>query len=189
MLEPMRRSASISSDGLHRYDLTREWWMDGEDPHWICFCGLNPSTADGLVDDATIRREIDFAKRFGANALIKVNLYSWRATQQADLRRAIAEHGYFCVTGGGSNPIVVRPLARLYPLDLASAVAHAVALARLPGGLGVVAAWGAGVSSLPHSEHLIQRLGSPLFCLGRTKHGYPKHPVRLAKTTRLELYS
>lgn len=46
----------------------------------MVFVMLNPSTADGTVDDPTIRRCLHFAEREGAVRLEVVNLYAYRAT-------------------------------------------------------------------------------------------------------------
>ncbi len=42
--------------------------------------GMNPSTARADVDDPTIRRDIELAKREGFQRLIKVNVMDLRAT-------------------------------------------------------------------------------------------------------------
>ena len=53
----------------------------------MLFIGLNPSTADGIDDDPTIRRCIRFAKDRGYGRLSVANLFAYRATRPADLRR------------------------------------------------------------------------------------------------------
>lgn len=78
----MRSDAVISDDGLYRYLLERHW----DDTTSSCtFVMLNPSTADALVDDPTIRRCVGFAKSFGCGSLRVVNLYAYRATKPAEL--------------------------------------------------------------------------------------------------------
>lgn len=77
-----RTGATLSPCRRYRYRLWREW---GDPAQRVAFVMLNPSTADEQEDDATIRRCIDFAKRWGAGALDVVNLFAWRSTDPADL--------------------------------------------------------------------------------------------------------
>ena len=44
------------------------------------FIGLNPSTADESVDDPTLRRTMDFARRWGFGGVGNGNLFAFRAT-------------------------------------------------------------------------------------------------------------
>src|SRR5690242_6108456 len=74
----MKRETIFSDCRAYRYTLWREW--DIFDKNYVMFVGLNPSTADERVDDPTIRRCIDFAKRWGYGALCMTNLFAYRAT-------------------------------------------------------------------------------------------------------------
>ena len=49
--------AELSSDGIYRYALTRQW-ADGQCVGWLMF---NPSTADASTNDATIRKCMGFS--------------------------------------------------------------------------------------------------------------------------------
>lgn len=71
------RGAVISKDGLYRYRL---WRARGRMGNTMVFVMLNPSTADGTVDDATIRRCLFFAERQDAVRIEVVNLYALRST-------------------------------------------------------------------------------------------------------------
>lgn len=79
-------SAVISECGHYRYRLTRDLERDGPNMLWVM---LNPSTADGDVDDPTIRRLMKFTQSWGYGSLTVVNLYAFRATKPADLFSAI----------------------------------------------------------------------------------------------------
>lgn len=79
------RSAVLSECGLYRYALYRFW---NEGRRMATFIMLNPSIADADIDDPTIRRCVDFAKRWGYDGLSVANLYAYRATEPADLKRA-----------------------------------------------------------------------------------------------------
>lgn len=81
-MEVVARSAKISVCGRYRYFLERVLPSgDGA----MCFVMLNPSTADGEADDATIRRCIYFAGREGCKNLWVVNLFAFRATDPREL--------------------------------------------------------------------------------------------------------
>jgi len=75
-------SAVLSADRKYRYRLTREFGHLGD---VCCFIMLNPSTADEVKDDPTIRRCVDFAGRFGCGTLEVVNLFALRATDPKEL--------------------------------------------------------------------------------------------------------
>lgn len=168
------RTAILSADLRYRYELTRQLSLGSEACRWICFVGLNPSIADALVDDPTIRREVAFARALGANALIKVNLFAYRATVPARLVSLIREQG-FSVAEGPDNR---------------DAVLEAVSFARRKGGKGVVLAHGALPKALQlHARRIVETIGPPLYCLGVTKLGEPRHPLYLPKTAELRLWT
>jgi hypothetical protein len=87
----MHRAALFSRDRRFRYRLGRRWGQGAA----VCFVLLNPSTADEVVDDPTIRRCIAFARSLGYGGLEVVNLYAYVATDPAELRRGVA-----CRSGG-----------------------------------------------------------------------------------------
>ena len=161
----IRPGASFSASGLHRYALTREWVFPGDLTRWVCFIGLNPSTADAFEDDPTIRRELGFAQALGANALVKVNLASYRATDPKELLRFARAFGVEAARGPEND----------------EHIRQAVAWSRSALGKGVFAAWGAVPSTFEPDEAFLARLGKPLMCLGTTKSGAPRHPLYLSK--------
>lgn len=80
----MEKTATISPCGKYRYSLGRKW---AEGPHAL-FVMLNPSTADASKDDATVRRCIKFAMNWELCGLRVVNLFAFRATKPADMKKA-----------------------------------------------------------------------------------------------------
>lgn len=152
----MSRHAQISSDGLYRYSLHREWREASERPWWVTFIMLNPSTADANVDDPTIRRCIGFAKAWRATGLVVLNLYAYRATQPADLWKC---------------PDPVGPRNDQYLIDGLTAAARY--------DFPVIAAWGAH-ARMERVARVLEMPGADrLTALRETKSGAPGHPLYL----------
>jgi hypothetical protein len=101
----MQRDAVI--DGTYRYLLTRVW---GPGPR-VLFVMLNPSTADGLTDDNTIRRCIQFARDWGYDGIEVVNLFALRSKNPKALLLAADPVGPkndpFIQEAAGRCPLVV----------------------------------------------------------------------------------
>ena len=79
-------SAMISPDGLYRYWLQRETGIDND--KIMLFVMLNPSVADAVENDPTIRRCIGYAKREGFGMLEVVNLFAFISTDPDGLKLA-----------------------------------------------------------------------------------------------------
>ncbi len=155
----MKRYANI--DGEYRYWLERDWWDerhadDQVDLATLAFVMLNPSTADGLVDDPTIRRCIRFARREGAHHLNVMNLYALRATNPAGLAMHPDPVGI-------GNDELLRSVAEYRGL------------------FKTVVAWGAHPMATAERVRLLtgaaDAAGTTLWCLGTTKSGAPRHPL------------
>lgn len=84
-LTDMGSSAIISPCEKYRYHLTRCW---DQAKHPMVFIMLNPSTADHMQDDPTIRKCIGFAKQYGCGSIEVFNLFAYRATKPSDLKQA-----------------------------------------------------------------------------------------------------
>ncbi len=121
---------------------------------------LNPSTADARLDDPTIRKCLEFSRRLGFGSLEVVNLYAWRSTDPAGLKTA---------------PDPIGPDNARHLADAAERCDR------------IIVAWGANAS--PDPGAVSASLGDrPLWCLGRTKDGQPRHPLMLAYATPLEIW-
>lgn len=81
--DPSFVTAEFSPCRTWRYVLRRRW--DVGKPA-IGFILLNPSTADEMLDDPTIRRCIGYAKRWGHGGLVLGNVFALRSTDPAALR-------------------------------------------------------------------------------------------------------
>ena len=82
------KKATISDCGKYRYELHREW---DKSKKKVLFVMLNPSTADGLNNDLTTIRCINFAKKWGYGGIMIGNIYPFRAKRPKDLRKWLDE--------------------------------------------------------------------------------------------------
>jgi hypothetical protein len=146
-------SATFSPCRTWRYSLSRDACGDAAGGS-VVFVGLNPSTADERRDDPTIRRCIGFARRWGFGQLDVVNLYAFCSTDPRVLRVAADAVGL-------ENDRVLRQV--LFRADL------------------VVCAWGNAADPRRAAE-VLDWIGAP-HCLGRTKHGSPRHPLYVRAAT------
>lgn len=120
---------------------------------------LNPSKADAVDDDPTIRKCIGFAKRWGAGGIEVVNLFAWRATNPRELARVLDP------VGPENDAVLAR-------------------VASSSGYLCRVVAWGRAVEHAGHTRGAM-RVGrvlalfdrADLSMLGETAGGYPVHPL------------
>jgi hypothetical protein len=142
------RKTIFSPDRRHRYTLWREW-IGGNG--YAMFVGLNPSTADEVQDDPTIRRCIAYAKRWGYAGYCMTNIFAFRATDPRVMFAAPdpigAENDHYlveCAKGAGI----------------------------------VVAAWGAHGAYMNRGAAVAQLLPD-LHYLRLTKGGFPGHPLYL----------
>jgi hypothetical protein len=72
-----KRTAEFSPDRVYRDCLEIVW---DSSLSMAAFVALNPSTADEIEDDNTIRREKTFARDWGCGGLLKLNIFAIRAT-------------------------------------------------------------------------------------------------------------
>lgn len=114
-----RRSATLSPDGLYRFKLTRYWGPEAYTAQLTvkraCFVMLNPSTADAIEDDPTIRRCVGFATREGCLGLVVFNLCSYRSKDPKVLKHvAVADpvNDYWLREAGGYDLVVAAWGAR-----------------------------------------------------------------------------
>lgn len=141
--------AVFSACGRYRYSLSRRWG-DGMVYGYVM---LNPSTADEARNDPTIERCERRAKQDGAGGIIILNLFAFRATKPADLFRQPDP------VGPMNDTVLGRDLAHVD---------------RVVCGWGTHGAYhgrGAEVAAMLRAKAI------PLWHLGLTKHGHPRHPL------------
>ena len=134
----------------YRYTLTRSWDPAGRR---VLFVMLNPSTATEVQNDPTVERCERRARALGYGAFRVCNIFAWRATDPKVMR---------------AQPDPVGPgndAAILEGADWADTV---------------VCAWGTHGAHRGRGaevEALLRASGKPLFHLGISKDGHPKHPL------------
>lgn len=160
----MKSYAHLSPDGRFRWSLSRTWDAATDPLVWLM---LNPSTADAEQDDPTIRRCIGFARDRGYGGIVVVNLFAYRATEPIDLVDALR--------AGWIDAL---------DFDLNRASVGAAASMR-----DVVAAWGAHPIARQVRHGIdVRDVARNVWCLGRTKDGYPRHPLYVKADTPFEVY-
>lgn len=151
------RTASFSPCRSYRYSLKIIW---DQSKLTAVFIGLNPSTADEVQDDPTIRRCKDFAASWDCGGMVMLNLFAFRATEP----KVMKAHAFPI---GGDNRLDVLMQGHAGPR---------------------VACWGTHGAHLDLGEHMRKAIPG-LQCFGRNRDGSPKHPLYLRKATRLEAFS
>lgn len=154
----IERRALLSPCGKYRYALWRQWRYV---KRFALVIGLNPSTANGLIEDATSRRVVRFAQDWGFDAVCMANLFAFRATEPKDMKAAEDPVG-------PANDGTLRNLAEQASM--------------------VVAAWGADGGHLGRDAEVLKSLDADVYHLGLTKDGYPRHPLYLPASTKPELW-
>jgi hypothetical protein len=158
-------NAWFSVDGRYRYRLTRHW-----DPHILerlADVFLNPSNAGRDRDDPTVRVFAKRAARLGYGGIEILNAFALVATDSAMLRKI--EHP----VGPENDAWLRRILARKRIKQ-------------------IVVGWGPMGSYLDRDARVLEllrsELGRDVWVLGLTRHGYPRHPLRLGYNRGLVLW-
>jgi hypothetical protein len=173
-----RAWAVTSPDDRYRYVLGRMWddyfferedWLDHTPPrHLWAVCMLNPSKARHDVNDHTITKLTEFAKRHGAGGFVVVNLFAYSATDPKDMVRAAQGEN----VRGEYNDQVLR-WASSRPALLGRNIA---AWGKIPPKLRTLAT---------ASRWAFQTSGDRVECWGLNADSSPRHPLMLAYETPL----
>lgn len=148
----IQRSADFSDCRTWRYTLKRVW--DTQKVNLV-FVLLNPSTADEHQDDPTNRRGIGYAIRWRFGGVTFVNLFAVRTPHPNVMKQA------FDPVGPDNDSWILKTAQH---------------------GGKVILAWGT------HGVHrgrdkqvvgLLRAAGIPMWCMGLTKAGHPKHILYL----------
>lgn len=153
--------AVYSECEAYRYALTRVWDAGGRK---ALFVMLNPSTATEIQNDPTVERCERRARTLGFGAFRVVNIFAYRATDPRVMRAQVD------AIGPGNDRAI------------AEAAAWADQIICAWGGHGTHLGRGAEVTALLRATDI------PLFHLGLTKAGEPKHPLYLGYTVQPQLW-
>ncbi len=170
MLPGVKGMATFSKCGSYRFTLLRQW----DDRPQLLVCMFNPSTASTYDDDQTIRLLCQIASHNGFGGIVVVNgiplcdsspkpaleMLEWDKRQEWHDRDRLQQN--------------------LAYIQAEAAKAGAVLLA-----------WGALADSTLSSADWFDNVreeiestvseGTPIYCLGKTKAGYPLHPMARGK--------
>ena len=154
LAEGVRGGAEFDGpDACYRRLLWRSWGVC--DAPYALWLGCNPSTADGLLDDPTVAAEIGHTKGLGLTHYLKMNISPYRATNPKALQH-----------------VAIPLVPRMHRTEVAY---RAMTAAR------VIVACGVPPGPLDREAHelldLIAWCGVPLWCLGTTREGWPRHPL------------
>jgi hypothetical protein len=165
----LNRETVFSPCRLYRYTLWRDWERRNlfdrpcgkteRAASYLMVIGLNPSTADETNNDPTIRRCIDFAKRWGFGALCMTNLFAWRDTRPANMKKA-------------ADP--VGPLNDYYLFEVAKNAGM------------ILAAWGKCGAHRKRAAYLrdvFREAKFPIHRLRLNNDGSPEHPLYIPADT------
>ena len=149
----MQRSAVLSTDREYCYRLERTWNARLKRVLWVT---LNPSTADEVVDDQTVKRCIAFSDAWGFGGLVVGNLFALRS---ADPSVVVRHH----------DPVGPENDGHLLSMAEECSV--------------VVAAWGGslvGEDVFHLRERAVRKLlAGRMMCMGITYQARPRHPSRM----------
>jgi hypothetical protein len=145
----------------YRYALTRVWEPDGRR---ALFVMLNPSTATEVQNDPTVERCERRARALGFGAFRVTNIFAYRATDPK-VMRAQAD------PVGPGNDVAITDAAVWADQVICGWGAHGAHLGR---GVAV--------------EAVLRKTGLPLFHLGLTLAGAPKHPLYIGYAVQPELW-
>lgn len=151
---PTPAGAEFSLGRKYRYSLWRIW--DNSSP-LVLFILLNPSTADEIKLDPTLRRCRSFAKQWGYGGMLVGNIFALRSTDPKALYTA-------------ADPVGTENDAWLQKMILQAKL--------------TVAGWGVHGSLLSRGTAVLKMIPEP-YVFGMNRDGSPKHPLYLPLNAKL----
>ncbi len=185
----MKRETIFSPCRTYRFTLWRQWDSglplsvdptpsESRDENlFVQFIGLNPSTADEIQDDPTIRRCIRFAKDWGAGGFCMTNLFPFRQTNPNLMKQ------HYPVVNGDWNYSAESWITFKENFNHIAQIGKQATM--------IVAAWGTHGAHLQAGAKLRNFLkihNLPVHHLGLNADGSPKHPLYLKASTKPTLW-
>jgi hypothetical protein len=109
----------------------------GRAREFVQFVCLNPSTADDKVNDSTVRRCVDFARRWGFGGFCMTNLFAWRSKSPAAMKQVPEP------VGVGNNEVIAK-IAKQAGMIVCAWGGHGMHLQRASIVLAILKEHGAG---------------------------------------------
>lgn len=162
----IRRKADFPYPGIRRR-LSRDW---SPGPRALVI-GCNPSEANALVDDPTVRWLIAWFHLFGFGGFDLMNLYPFVTSSPAECRR-ISDQGY---------------LGDWATRDALHFINQPALVAAAKRATQVFVCWGAIAWDRDWIEHVVEEIQTgltpwpDLWCWGKNADGSPKHPMARGK--------
>lgn len=153
----MQTGAEFDPTGCYRYLLWRSW---DEQAGRVGFVMLNPSRADAIVNDPTLRRCLGFARSWGYGALEVVNLFAYCSANPTALCRVADPIG-------SENDRYLEAFSQRVDQ--------------------IILAWGNGGALQARDRVVVPLLDGrkSASCLGITKLGQPRHPLYVRRDVQL----
>jgi hypothetical protein len=149
-------TAIYSSCEKYRYSLTRVWNEKVQKLHFVM---LNPSTATEIQNDPTVERCERRARTLNFGSFRVTNIFAWRDTDPKKMKCAKDPIGF-------RNNEAILDGAQWADCTIAAWGNHGTYMNR---GLFVLG--------------LLKKCSKPIFHLGISKAGQPKHPLYISYTT------
>jgi hypothetical protein len=153
----MIKNPILDKKRKYRYMLVRQWGARND--NFINFVLLNPSTANEIVDDPTIKACTMFAQNLGFDGFYVTNLFAFRTKSPKILKQSENP------VGNKNNEFIKK-------------YAHKSKL--------VVAAWGNHGNFLNRDKEVLEILSNikAVYCFSITRLGNPKHPLYINRNTK-----
>lgn len=151
MIGPTDQNSCIFDGPQYRYVLSRILPWQKVSKGRVVWIMLNPSTADAQKLDPTLTRCWRWTFAWGYTEMVILNLFGYRTPDPKQMRAAVDP------VGPHNDSHILNQMAR--------AQLHIVA-------------WGAGGDFMGRAKQFLTTFGSfEFYCLGKTKDGYPTHPL------------